>query len=131
MYAVACSIIKVMELSAHIFIPHNDSLQARVEAYQRVVRDYRQFMDNCSGLHQETVGEQGEVDQARQIYWRSLQQARQMVDHHDLEQARSQGYLSEDDIRELTQIQRQVEMEARRKQASDQSETTTDHHQHR
>lgn len=117
-----------MEQSGHIFTPHNDSLQARVEAYQRVVRDYQQFLQDCSGLSTETLGEQSDVQQARQIYLNSLKQAQQAVDNRDLQKAKSQGYLSNDDIRNFVQTQRSAEIEIQR---NTQQSQQTKHQQQR
>lgn len=121
-------IIGVMEQAPHIFIPHSDTLQARVEAYQRVVRDYNRFIADCSRLSADTLGDQADVRQAQQIYVNSLKQAQKAVDSRDLQNAKSHGYLSDDDIRSFVQTQRSAEIQAQR---SAQQSQQTNHQQRR
>lgn len=103
-----------MEQNAHIYTPQDDSLQARVEAYQRVMRDFQSFTKNCSKLDANTLGETSDLDQARQIFTNSLKKAQQMVSGEDLQQAKAQGFISDAEILSFVQTHRTAEIEARR-----------------
>ncbi len=104
-----------MSESAHIFTPRNDSLDERVHSYWSVLYAFRNAEASLKHMNDkkwaDSLGEKQEVEQAYKISQRSLHMANDAIKQSELIQAREQGLMSDQQVREFTQIKRQQEMQ--------------------
>ncbi|MCW8830255.1 MAG: hypothetical protein OQK32_01925 [Gammaproteobacteria bacterium] len=111
----------------HIYTPQDDSLAERIRAYRSVHEAYANAEASLNLLDNDEwadrLGEKQEIEQAYKICRHSLQIASQSISQNELQQARRQDLISDEEVRELIQNKRQSEMQGLRdNQEADSSE---------
>ncbi len=103
-----------MANTEHIFTPKDDSLSERVRAYRSVSEAYRNAEASLKYMDDENwkdrLGEREEVEQAYEITRNSMHMATHSLNQDDIQQAKEQGLLSDDEISDLVRNKRQMEM---------------------
>ncbi|MGH1540667.1 MAG: hypothetical protein ACRBHB_09605 [Arenicella sp.] len=88
-----------------IFNPLNDSLAERIRAYRSVQKAYvnieasLKFADDPEWI--DTLGETQDIEEAHKIIVDSLQEATQAITVEDIDKAKEQGLMSEDEAYEF------------------------------
>ncbi len=112
-----------------IFNPCDDSLGERVRAYYSVCQAYALSQASLKQTRQQGeidyIGEKKEVEDAFQIISQSLEQAARTISQADLQQAKAQGLLDDQQILEIVQVQRSQQMTSRRDDAQQDSSQTS------
>lgn len=103
-----------------LFNPRDNSLAEKVNGYYAVCRDYSRVQSSLKQTEQgkniHFVGDHSEVMSAYETISRSLADASNQVSSADLQQAKEQGIISEGQLFEMVQIQRQSELQKTREQ---------------
>lgn len=104
----------------NLFNPRDDSLAEKINAYYGVCRDYSRVQSSLKQTEQgkniHFIGDHGEVMSAYETISQSLAQASKEVSSADLQRAREQGIISESQLLEMVQIQRQSDLQKTREQ---------------
>ncbi len=110
----------------NIFIPENDSLEARVQAYKEVLSSYRNAKSSLE--HKEdtvllqTIGGLEEIEFAFNIASDSLDLAFSSFDDSEIEAIQNNGLLDKSELIEAMQLKRKNEInQSRQSSSSDQS----------
>ena len=115
-----------------LFNPRDDSLAEKVNAYYGVCRDYSRVQSSLKqtekGKNIHFIGDHSEVMSAYETISQSLAYAPNEVSSADLEQAKEQGIISENQLREIVQVQRQSSLQKTREQSLNHDSDTPRHH---
>jgi len=108
-----------MQNTHTIFNPIDNSLKAKIKAYQSVVKAWYNSEASIKAMETDewayTLGEKKEVVKANDIIASSLQEATKKISEKDIQKAREQGFLTESEAREFTQNKRYEDIQKIRK----------------
>lgn len=106
-----------------IFNPLNDSLSERVRAYYSVYQAYGHSQASLKHTRQhgevDYLGELDGIEDAVRVINQSVTHANREVSQSDLQQAKSEGLLSEEQLVEIVQLQRSQKMSENRQSQGD------------
>jgi hypothetical protein len=108
-----------MSQLGHIFIPQDDSLEARIEAFRVVRNSSDQLNENSKKLSGwgDMLGSDEEIKQAKEIMQNSLTEAAKSIHQDELVVSQEKGLLENNEIEEIALVKRKVLMdELREKQ---------------
>lgn len=110
-------------MTATIFTPADDSLQARIEAWKKV-RQANDQLKNSLNLNnaewQDRLGEQADRLFAQETIANSYKQASQSISAEELQTAKASGLLSESEVRDLVIAHRAAQSRQRSEQLAQQ-----------
>lgn len=110
-------------MTATIFTPADDSLQARIQAWKKV-RQANDQLKNSLNLNnaewQDRLGEQADRLFAQETIANSYQQAAQSISAQELQTAKASGLLSESEVRDLVIAHRAAQSQQRSEQLAQQ-----------
>lgn len=111
-----------------LFNPRDDSLAEKVKAYYDVCRDYHRVQASLKhtkqGKHTDYIGDHDEVVTAYDMISNSLSLASTQVSSAELQKAKDQGYISEKQLVEIVQTQRQSKMQHNRQQQTSDTDSS-------
>lgn len=108
-----------MSEAAHTFHPTNDSFEERIRSYKAVLASYRNLeaslvhMDNKDWANR--LGTPEELAEAQIILSNSMDMATKSVSASEIRKAEALGWLDVEDMKLITRLERQQEMQAQRK----------------
>ncbi len=122
-----------MSDTEHIYTPRGNSLEARIQAYRTVYEAYLNTEASLKFLDEDgwadTLGDREAVEQAYKISVRSLKMATEAFKQDELDHARRQGLLAEDEIQEIIQSKRLRQIKGIRKE-NQSSDSSKHRHKH-
>lgn len=101
----------MMTSAETIYNPASDELSDRLKAFQSVVQAYGHISQAKASNGLEHFGDEAEVENAKAIISRSMQEASQALGANDLERAEELGLLTNKQAREYAIMKQQIEFE--------------------
>lgn len=110
-------------MTATIFTPADDSLQARIQAWKKVRQANDQLKDSLNlnnAEWQDRLGDQADRLFAQETIANSYRQASQSISAQELQEAKNAGWLSVDEEREIVIAHRAAQSRQRSEQLAQQ-----------